>query len=205
MSKELRWALEKHETEMFPGSTGTNSIQEDNYTQFHKQLLNCHLAGAAKEKWKILYPETLTPQEFQEVLWKGMKTRMGSLCGEQGSRESIPGSGAWATALWKEEPRKAAGGSLRLGKGQATLTCSVVDSGFYPEDSEDQVESFQCACLSVSSAAMQAEREQGRQSSGRLREGATQWWWDRMGAVPQKQLTREGVEPHQMKAVPCKI
>lgn len=52
---------------------------------------------------------------------------------------------------------KAAGGSLRLRKDQAMLTCSVVDSGFYPEDSEDQVASFKCACLSVSSAAMQAE------------------------------------------------
>jgi hypothetical protein len=52
------------------------------------------LAGAAKEKWKIVYPEALTPREFQEVLWKGMKTGLGSLGREQGSRESIPGGGA---------------------------------------------------------------------------------------------------------------
>lgn len=65
--------------------------------QLHTFTSNCStaiLAGAAKEKWKIVYPEALAPREFQEVLWKGMKTGLGSQGGEQGSRENIPGSGA---------------------------------------------------------------------------------------------------------------
>lgn len=51
---------------MFPGSTGTNSIREDNYTT-HSFTSNCStaiLAGAAKEKWEISYAVALTAREF---------------------------------------------------------------------------------------------------------------------------------------------
>lgn len=136
------------------------------------------------------------PRSSKRSSGKGWRQEWEAWVGNRVPERAFQAVGPEPQPCGRKNHGKAAGGSLRLRKDQAMLTCSVVDSGFYPEDSEDQVESFKCACLSVSSAAMQAEWEQGRQSSGRLREGATQWWWDRMGAVPQKQNSQGKASNH---------
>ena len=126
MSKELHWELEKHETEMFPGSTGTNSIREDSYTlsqaiaqlPFWQVLLRRNGRLYTQRHWH--------PGSSRRSSGKGWRQGWEARVGNRVPERTFQAVGPEPQPCGRKNQGKAAGGSLRVGKGQATLTCSVL-------------------------------------------------------------------------------